>query len=275
MHTSVVFSHLAFNVATHGYLHKIVFLLAAVLFYLLSAGTTALAETGPHLLKEKVAKSIEIRQKTQKKEDKWAGEKAELMARYRSLKVNLGHLETVRLRTETALSVLKDRVAGFERKARESARISKELQSYLESVATQLGEFIRRDLPFLAQERADRVASIKEILARPDKPGAEKYRIIMEALQIETEYGRTVEVYQDTIDLDGRSVLLDVLRFGRLSLFCQTPDSKIVGHYDRAAGIWVLLPSKYRRQINRAVEMARRQRTIDLVKLPIGRIRVP
>ncbi|MCK4790445.1 MAG: DUF3450 domain-containing protein, partial [Desulfobacteraceae bacterium] len=211
MYTSVVFSHLAFNVVTHGYLHKIIFLLGAVLFCLLSAGATALTETGPHQLKEKVAKSIEIRQETQKKEDKWAGEKAELMARYRSLKVNPGHLETVRLRTETALSVLKDRIAGFERETRESARISKELQSYLESVATQLGEFIRRDLPFLAKERADRLASIKEILARPDKPGAEKYRIIMEALQVETEYGRTVEVYQDTIDLDGRSVLLDVL----------------------------------------------------------------
>ncbi|MBW2036540.1 MAG: DUF3450 family protein [Deltaproteobacteria bacterium] len=65
---------------------------------------------------------------------------------------------------------------------------------------------------------------------------------------------------------------MDILRLGRLSLFCQTPDGKLVGHYDRAAGRWGLLPSKYRRQINRAVEMARRERTIDLVRLPIGRI---
>jgi hypothetical protein len=150
--------------------------------------------------------------------------------------------------------------------------IREELQSYLESVVAQLEEFIKKDFPFLLNERAARLDSIKETLTRPDKPAAEKYRKVMEALQIEAEYGRTVEVYQDTIDLNGQSVLMDILRLGRLSLFCQTPGGKMVGHYDRAAGRWVSLPSRYRREIHNAVEMARRERTIDLVRLPIGRI---
>ena len=148
------------------------------------------------------------------------------------------------------------------------------MQSYLASVVAQLEEFIKKDIPFLLKERDARLASIKETLALPDKPAAEKYRRAMEALQIEAEYGRSVEVYQDTIDLNGQSVLMDIMRLGRLSLFCQTPDG-MVGHYDRSAGRWVSLPSKYRREINNAVDMARRQRTIDLVRLPIGRISIP
>lgn len=233
------------------------------------------AGTEANQIQGKVIQTIEIRQQTQKKEDTWAGKKVKLMARYRSLKANKGRLEKLKLETERELDSQKTRVAELERKIKESARIKKELQSYLESVVAQLEEFIKRDLPFLLKERTNRIVSIKNVLARPEVPAAERYRRVMEALQVETEYGRTVEVYQDTIKLNGQSVLVDILRLGRLSLFCQTPDGRVVGHYDRAAGEWTPLPSRCRREINRAVEMARRERTIDLVKLPIGRIVVP
>ena len=245
---------------------------AAFLLLLFAVQGQSEVGTEADKIQEKVVKTIEVRQETQKKEDAWAGKKAELMARYRSLKANQDHLEKLKLKTERALSTQKALLAEFERKIKESARIREELQSYLESAVAQLEEFIKKDLPFLLNERAARLDSIKETLTRPDKPAAEKYRRVMEALQIEAEYGRTVEVYQDTIDLNGQSVLMDILRLGRLSLFCQTPDGKMVGHYDRAAGRWISLPSRYRREINKAVDMARRERSIDLVRLPIGRI---
>jgi len=255
--------------------HKTASFTVALLFLLLFMHEQSDAEIKADQLQKKVTQTIEIRQQTQKKEDAWAGKKAELMARYRSLKANQDHLEKFKLKTESALSSQNARLAEVERKIKESARIRKELQSYLESAVAQLEEFIKKDLLFLPKERSARLASIEETLARPDKPAAEKYRRVMEAFQIEAEYGRTVEVYQDTIDLNGQSVLMDIMRLGRLSLFCQTPDGRMVGHYDRAAGRWVSLPSKYRREINKAVDMARRQRTIDLVRLPIGRIIIP
>ncbi len=252
--------------------HKTASFTLAFLFLLLVMHGQSRAGTETDKIQEKVVKTIEIRQQTQEKEDTWAGKKVELTARYRSLKANQEYLEKLKFKSERALCALNARLAEFERKIKESARIREELQSYLESTVAQLEGFIKRDILFLSKERATRLASIKETLTRPDKPAAEKYRRVMEALQIEAEYGRSVEVYQDTIDLNGQSVLMDILRLGRLSLFCQTPDGKMVGHYDRAEGRWVSLSSKYRREINNAVDMARRQRTIDLVRLPIGRI---
>lgn len=260
---------------SYYHFYKRAYLKVAFLLLLLFMHRQSAAETVPNQLQEKVTQTIEIGQQTQKKEDEWAGKKAELMARYRSLKTNQDYLEKLKLKTERALSSQKARLAEFERKIKESARIREELQSYLESVVTQLEEFIKKDIPFLLKERDARLALIEKTLALPDKAAAEKYRRVMEALQIETEYGRTVEVYQDTIDLNGQSVLMDILRLGRLSLFCQTQDGKVVGHYDQAAGRWVSLSSKYRREINKAVDMARRQRTIDIVRLPVGRISIP
>lgn len=258
----------------HGF-GKIISFAGGLLFSLFVMQGESVAGTRANQIQEKVIQTIEVQRQTQKYEDAWAKKKAELLAHYRSLKANKGHLERLKLETERALDSQKTRVAELERKIKESARIREELQSYLESVVAQLEEFIKRDLPFLLKERTNRITSIKDTLVNPDISPAEKYRRVMEAVQVETEYGRTVEVYQDSIELDGKGVLVDVLRLGRLSLFCQTPDGKVVGHYDRVSGKWAPLPSRYRREINRAVEMARRERTIDLVKLPIGRIIVP
>jgi predicted nuclease with TOPRIM domain len=226
-------------------------------------------------IQKEVTQAIEIRQETQKNEDAWAGKKAGLMSRYRTLISQKENLEKAKTCIKERLKGQQNLVAEIERRTSESERIRDELQSCLESIVTRLGEFIKRDLSFLTKERSYRLDSIRETLSRPDKTATEKLRRVMEALQVEAEYGRTVEVYQDTIDLDGQHVLVDVLRLGRLSLFCQTPDSKTVGHYNRATGRWVSLSPGYRRNINKAVDMARRERVIDLIKLPIGRINVP
>ena len=244
----------------------------AFLFFLIAMQGQSKAGSDADKIQERVVKTIEVRKETQKKEDAWAGKKAELTARYRSLIYGNKHLEKVKEKTGQRLNSQKDLVDEAKRKIEESARIKEELQSCLESIITRLEEFIKRDLPFLPEERSDRLALIKETLTSPDKPAAEKYRRVMEALQIETGYGHTVEVYQDTVDLEGHPVLVDILRLGRLSLFCQTPDGKVVGHYDRAPKRWISLSSGYRRDINKAVDMARHERTIDLVRLPIGRI---
>ena len=244
-----------------------------LLFLIAPCGSWAGTEPGQaEKVTKKVSKTMDIRLHTQKKEDAWAGEKAKLMASYRSLKANKEHLEKVKLKIEKTLIAQKALVEETERKIKEAARIREELQTYLESVVTRIEESIKKDLPFLPKERSVRLALIKQTLDRPDKTGAEKYRRVMEALQVETGYGNTVEVYQETIEFVDRKTLMDILRVGRLSLFCQIPDGTVVGHYDPETEKWVSLPSKYRRDINKAVEMARRERTIELVKLPIGRI---
>ncbi|MDY6861451.1 MAG: DUF3450 domain-containing protein, partial [Thermodesulfobacteriota bacterium] len=233
------------------------------------------AETqSDHILKI-VESTINVRLDTQKKVDQWANKKAEFTSKYRSLENNLENLRKVKLKTGKMLNYKNAHIKEIKRKIKESSRIKIELGSYLESVAVNLEGFIRRDLPFLLEERERRITLVKNTLIDQNKTPAEKYRSLMEALQIEEEYGHTVEVYQDTINLNGKKLLVDILRVGRLSLFFQTPDGKIVGQYDRVAYKWSKLPSRYCRRINKAVEIAHKESTIELIKLPIGRIIVP
>ena len=232
----------------------------------------ARGETGAEQIQKKVTKTIDIRQQTQKKEDKWASQKAELKAKYQSLKPRLEQLKKQKEKTEKILTLQRGRVEELKRKLTESARVRDELYSHMDGWVMRLETWISQDLPFLPEERKKRLASIKEMMSDPNIESAEKFRRVMEALQVETEYGGTVEVYQDTVELNGQSTLVNIFRLGRLTLFYQTPDRNDVGYYNRASGKWEALPGKYRHDIDMAVEMASKQRPIDLIKLPIGRI---
>jgi hypothetical protein len=55
-----------------------------------------------------------------------------------------------------------------------------------------LSAFIQLDSPFLAQERQDRLLQLQNMINKADISEAEKYRRILEAYQIEADYGRIV-----------------------------------------------------------------------------------
>lgn len=256
---------------------KVCYALAICLIAVLVAGFffpgfQAVAGTETGKLQKQVIEIINEQRRTQVKEDTWEKEKAKLVSSRHILLSEKEGLEKNRDSLDKQLKIQHLIIAEAKRKIEEAELIRANLHSYLESIIEQLEEGIKRDLPFLLEERNARILSIKELLSRPDKTDAEKYRRVMEALQIETVYGRTVEVYSDSIDFNEQSVLVDILRLGRLSLFCRTPDKKKVAHYDQIAKKWVLLPANKWHEVGKAIEMAGHERTSDLAKLPIGRI---
>ena len=59
------------------------------------------------------------------------------------------------------------------------------------------------DQPFLTKERNTRVQKLEAMLDRSDISLGEKYRRILEAYQIEIEYGRTIEAYRTELNFTG------------------------------------------------------------------------
>ena len=133
-----------------------------------------------------------------------------------------------------------------------------------------LDQFVEADVPMLLQERRKRVNDLRELLVRADVENSEKYRRIMEAYQIENEYGRTIEVYQDTIDVDGEERTLDFLRIGRVALMYQTPDGSEVGTWDQEQDRWVPLSDDYRDSIRKGIRIARKQAAPDMIRVPVS-----
>ena len=113
------------------------------------------------------------------------------------------------------------------------------------------------------------VFQLRKMMARADITNAEKYRAIMEAYQVENEFGRTIEAYRSTIERDGKEMTVDFLRFGRIALVYQTLDGNESGVWDQAARAWGPLDNSYRGSIRDGLRVARKQSAPDLIRLPV------
>ena len=87
-----------------------------------------------------------------------------------------------------------------------------------------LEKFVSLDVPFLKAEREGRVERLRALMDRSDANPAEKYRKILEAFEIENEYGRTIEVYEGEIEIDDEAHIVNFLRIRRVAWIYQTLD---------------------------------------------------
>jgi len=155
----------------------------------------------------------------------------------------------------------------------EIARMATQLLPFLKETRQRLEVMVESSLPFLPDERYTRLKNLGRILDDANVTVCEKFRKIMEALSIEAEYGNTVEIYQGKISIDGKNILVDIFRLGRLSLFFQSLDQKETGYFNPLTSRWHLLPHKYNRDIGSAFEIGAKRRSADLLNLPLGRIK--
>ncbi len=223
-------------------------------------------------IRKTVATTMAIQKNTQKTEVGWTDEQTKLKASHKTLEQESSQLKTRLTRLERLLHIEQEKQAENLRKKTESDRIRNELSSYLESVLFSLEEQTKHDLPFLTEERQARFDDLKGLLVDPAESPGEKFRRVFEALQIEAEYGNTIETVQKNIDLDGKQTLVDLFRLGRVSLFFISMDRQKAGYFHRPTNSWKILPKSANNALETAIAMARLERTVDLIKLPLGRI---
>jgi len=148
--------------------------------------------------------------------------------------------------------------------------IERQILPLLTRMIDGLDRFVALDVPFLAEERRERVVGLRDLLGRADVTAAEKFRVVMEAWQIENDYGRTIFAYTGELEIGGTNREVDFLQVGRVSLVYQTPDGVNSGVWDQNSRAWVVLGSEYRNSIRQGLRLARNQIGPDLLLLPIA-----
>ena len=148
--------------------------------------------------------------------------------------------------------------------------IERQILPLLTRMIDGLDRFVALDVPFLAEERSERVVSLRDLLGRADVTAAEKFRVVMEAWQIENDYGRTIFAYTGELEIGGTNREVDFLQVGRVSLVYQTPDGMNSGVWDQNNRQWIVLGNEYRNSIRQGLRLARNQISPDLLLLPIA-----
>ncbi len=208
--------------------------------------------------------------RSQDKIDQLSDKTRQMLDQYRSarhqtqtLAAYNDHLQTLLESQKTEKDALQQQLMDIENTQTEIIPLTLRMLDSLE-------QFIELDLPFLPQERQERLNKLKQMMARADVSIAEKYRRILEAYQIENEYGNTIEAYRDDLTLNDMTGSVDILRLGRVALFYQRLDGSESGYWDREKQQWQVLPDKYRIPIRNGLRIARQETAPDLLILPVA-----
>ncbi len=207
--------------------------------------------------------------KSQLKVDALTDETQDLLTQYKQVMKIVDGLRVYNQQQERLIKNQQDELAELEVSIDNVTVVNRQITPLIERMIDNLETFISLDLPFLEEEREDRVVFLRETLDRADVEVSEKFSQVMQAYQVENSYGATIEAYTDIINLNGQERQVDILKWGRVALVFQTPDGEVSGAWDKNAGDWEILGDEYRTGIRDALRIARKTQTADLVKLPV------
>jgi hypothetical protein len=206
---------------------------------------------------------------SQERIDTISDETETLLAQYRTALKQIDSLDLYNAQMRDLVAAQDRELASLQDQIDRVQLVGRSMTPLMLLMIDSIEKFVKLDLPFLIEERTKRIDELRKLMARPDVTTAERFRQIMEAYQIENEYGRTIEAYRGTLSLDGAEVTVDFLRFGRIALLYQTLDESQTGMWDPQQKAWVALDSSYRSPVRQGLRIARKQTAPDLVNLPL------
>lgn len=205
---------------------------------------------------------------SQQRIDRISDETQSLFEEYRQTNARIDTLRVYNRQLATLIASQEAEIASLSTQIEEVSSIEREIMPLMEEMIGAIEVFVENDVPFLLEERRTRVENLRELMDRSDVSVAEKYRKIMEAWQIENDYGRAVDTYRGTLDVGGETKTVDFLKIGRVAFLYLTLDDSEARVWDQGSRQW--LPANgYRSAIRQGLKMANKQVAVDLLTLPM------
>lgn len=209
-------------------------------------------------------------QNSQARVDKLNEQRLALLDEYKAVNKIIDGLRVYNSQLEKQIGAQEKRLQELEDSIQQATVIKRQITPLMQRMVDGLDQFVSLDTPFHKDERAARMEFIKDALDNPDIPDSEKFRQVLEGYQIENEYGRKIDSYEDTVTIDGTEVVVNVLRVGRIALVAQTKDEKVTMAWNNNERTWQELDTSYRNPVREGIRIANKQATIDILMLPIA-----
>ena len=202
--------------------------------------------------------------------DPASGQSADLLGDYR---LAVQRLVQAKVYNQNLAQVVADQqraMSGIDRKIDNYERSKQDLVPLMLDMIETLDRFIELDLPFHLDERRERVAKLRAGMNDSGIGDAEKFRRLMEAYQIEMDFGRTIDAGTGWLETNGPRREVNFLRVGRVVLAYQTHDRAETGFFNPSSRQWQTLPDEYRAHVAAGLRIAKKQAAPNLVRLPVA-----
>ena len=209
--------------------------------------------------------------KSQAKIDRLADETRDLLTEYKTVTKQIDGLKVYNTRLQRQIDNQIARITTIEENIDNSTVIARQMTPLVIRMIDGLEKFVELDVPFHLKEREQRIAFLRANLDRSDLSVAEKFRQVLEAYKIENEYGRKIDAYKGSVEIETVERDVNFLRIGRVALLYQTTDTEVSGAWDQRSRSWVSLDrGEYRNAIMKGLRIARKEASIDLMNMPIA-----
>lgn len=206
---------------------------------------------------------------SQQRIDRLADETQEILQEYRHVQRQLESLRAYNDNLEAMVGSQAREVDSYREQIDQIEVTNREIVPLMLRMLATLERFVELDMPFLPEERAQRLAGLDELMQRADVDTSEKYRRILEAYQVEADYGRNIEAYRGELTLEGETLTVEFLRVARLALLYQSLDGRRTGFWHPTERSWQSLDDSYRRPVEQALRIAHRQAAPELIRIPV------
>ena len=152
----------------------------------------------------------------------------------------------------------------------DASLIERQIVPLMNRMIDGLEQFVQLDMPFKQAERIERIGRIRSYLTNANITAAERFRQVLAAYTAESDYGKSIDVYTDELDLSAGKLTVNVLQVGRTGLYYQTLDGAQSGYWDKTSKAWVGLDSKFNDGITTAIRITQGKESKDLMRLPIA-----
>ena len=183
---------------------------------------------------------------------------------------NLESLLVLNAGFRKSISIQEQNIVTLDESIASVEEVTREIPLLMEDMLAAMEEFIELDYPFQLDVRRQRIQFARDAIDNPDVSIAEKFRQVLVMYQNETAFGRTIETYPDTIELDGAERDVNIVRVGRVALIYQTTDRQETRAWDNRARAWVELPAgEYRTAVQDAIRVAAQLDAPKIIELPV------
>jgi hypothetical protein len=188
--------------------------------------------------------------------------------RYAQAMADADSLERFNAQLQEQVQSQNTEIESIQRQLTDIETTQREVQPLMQQMVDTLARFVELDVPFLLDERTATVKKLQDLMGRADVTISEKYRQILEAYQIELEYGRTLSAYEGRLGTGADARTVEFAQLGRVSLMYRTLDGSETGYWDAEKKTWVI-DNSYREAVEEALRVARRDGAPDLLTVPV------
>ena len=215
-------------------------------------------------------RNIRLAQASQDRVDKIVEQERELVDQYNTVNKEVDGLKVYNALMDRQIQNQVEQMAKLAQSIDQVTIMERQIMPLMLRMIDGLEQFISLDIPFLEEERTNRVEKLRDLMERSDVSVAEKFRNVFEAFSIENEYGRTMSTYKGALTIAGGTREVEFLQIGRIVLLYQTVDGAFTGTWDKEARSFVELDSgAARTQVRQGLRMARKEIAPELLLLPI------